>query len=106
MSLQFTGKEREAKSGLDYFGARYFSGAGGRWGSPDQKQFTHQTIEYPQKWNGYAYVRNNPLARFDPDGLHDHHFVVRAVWEKLSLSKSVADIFEGATIRWEALLLA
>ena len=23
---QFTGKERDAESGLDYFGARYFSG--------------------------------------------------------------------------------
>jgi YD repeat-containing protein len=27
----FTGKERDAETGLDYFGARYFSGAQGRW---------------------------------------------------------------------------
>jgi hypothetical protein len=37
MSLQFTGKERDAESGLDYFGARYFSGS---QGVPDCQQGT------------------------------------------------------------------
>src|SRR6185295_4682095 len=32
---RFTGKERDAESGLDYFGARYFSGAQGRFVSAD-----------------------------------------------------------------------
>jgi RHS repeat-associated protein len=32
---KFTAKERDAESGLDYFGARYFSGAQGRFTSPD-----------------------------------------------------------------------
>jgi len=31
----FTGKERDVETGLDYFGARYFSSAAGRWVSPD-----------------------------------------------------------------------
>jgi RHS repeat-associated protein len=31
----FTGKERDAETGLDYFGARYFSGAQGRFTSQD-----------------------------------------------------------------------
>src|SRR5580693_1090540 len=30
-----TGKERDAESGLDYFGARYMSSAQGRFTSPD-----------------------------------------------------------------------
>jgi hypothetical protein len=30
-----TGKERDNETGLDYFGARYFSGAQGRFTSPD-----------------------------------------------------------------------
>jgi RHS repeat-associated protein len=30
-STKFTGKERDAETGLDYFGARYFSGAQGRF---------------------------------------------------------------------------
>ena len=32
---KFTGKERDAESGLDYFGARYFGSALGRFTSPD-----------------------------------------------------------------------
>jgi RHS repeat-associated protein len=32
---KFTSKERDAETGLDYFGARYFSGAQGRFTSPD-----------------------------------------------------------------------
>jgi RHS repeat-associated protein len=30
MTYRFTGKERDAETGLDYFGARYFSGAMGK----------------------------------------------------------------------------
>ncbi len=32
---RFTGKERDAESGLDYFGARYLSSSMGRFTSPD-----------------------------------------------------------------------
>lgn len=32
---QFTGKERDSESGLDYFGARYYGSALGRFTSPD-----------------------------------------------------------------------
>ena len=31
----FTAKERDAETGLDYFGARYYSGAQGRFTSAD-----------------------------------------------------------------------
>jgi RHS repeat-associated protein len=60
-----------AETGLDYFGARYMSGPEGRFMSPDPKQFTERTILYPQKWNKYVYVQNNPLVRIDPDE-HEH----------------------------------
>jgi RHS repeat-associated protein len=33
-SLEFTSKERDAETGLDYFGARYMSSAQGRFTSP------------------------------------------------------------------------
>ncbi len=33
--VRFTGKERDAETGLDYFGARYYSGAQGRFTSVD-----------------------------------------------------------------------
>ncbi|MEO8660108.1 MAG: RHS repeat-associated core domain-containing protein, partial [Bryobacteraceae bacterium] len=37
--MEFTGKERDAETGLDYFGARYFSGAQGRFTTPDPIHF-------------------------------------------------------------------
>ena len=65
--LQFTGKERDAETGLDYFGARYMSAAQGRFTSPDAPFADQHTID-PQSWNLYAYVRNNPLKNTDPNG--------------------------------------
>ena len=51
---KFTGKERDAETGLDYFGARYDSGVQGRFTSPD-KPFADQHAEDPQSWNLYSY---------------------------------------------------
>ena len=56
-------------TGLDYFGARYFSGAQGRFTSPD-KPFAGQSPSNPQSWNLYSYGLNNPLRYIDPTG-HD-----------------------------------
>jgi RHS repeat-associated protein len=60
-------RKRPAETGLDYFGARYFSGAQGRFTSPDSP-FADQIPEDPQSWNLYSYVRNNPLRAIDPTG--------------------------------------
>jgi RHS repeat-associated protein len=78
----FTGKERDAESGNDYFGARYYSSAMGRFMSPDPLPWPHwqngskedegrfeEFIANPQNLNQYMYVRNNPLTSVDPDGL-------------------------------------
>lgn len=65
---KFTGKERDAETGLDYFGARYFSSAQGRFNRPDPMGATRQKLLDPEQWNMYAYARNNPLAVIDPDG--------------------------------------
>jgi RHS repeat-associated protein len=66
--LKFTGKLRDdsSESGLDYFGARYYSGAQGRFTSPDLPVDQHPAD--PQSWNLYSYVRNNPLSMTDPSG--------------------------------------
>jgi RHS repeat-associated protein len=67
-----TGKERDAETGLDYFGARYLSSAQGRWTSPDwsakPEPVPYADLKDPQTLNLYAYVRNNPLTRRDLDG--------------------------------------
>jgi RHS repeat-associated protein len=77
--MQFTGKERDAETGLDYFGARYFSGAQGRFMTPDWSEaptpVPYADFSDPQTLNLYAYVRNNPIATSDLDG---HGF-----WKKL-----------------------
>ncbi len=75
---KFTGKERDQETGLDYFGARYLSGAQGRFTSPDPKQFTARTVSSPQKWNKYVYVRNNPFVLIDPDGEDDFYVFLAA----------------------------
>jgi RHS repeat-associated protein len=66
-----TGKERDSESGLDFFGARYYSGPHGRFTSVDPKltgvPFPEHLVQ-PQSWNMYAYALNNPLKFVDPDG--------------------------------------
>jgi RHS repeat-associated protein len=62
----FTGKERDAESGLDYFTARYYSSNTGRFMSPDSTGYSGLTN--PQSWNLYAYTLNNPLRYIDPSG--------------------------------------
>src|SRR6202035_2687673 len=65
---KFTGKERDAESGLDNFGARYNASTMGRFMSPDPIHIMKQKFTDPQQWNMYAYVRNNPLRFTDPTG--------------------------------------
>ncbi len=65
---QFTGKERDPESSLDYFGARYYSARLGRFTGVDPANAGADPL-VPQGWNGYAYAINNPLAFIDPTGL-------------------------------------
>jgi RHS repeat-associated protein len=65
---RFTGKERDGESGLDYFLARYYSSAQGRFTSPDPIMIKIDRLFDPQRLNLYAYVRNNPLLFTDPTG--------------------------------------
>jgi RHS repeat-associated protein len=65
---QFTGKERDGESGLDYFGARHLSGAQGRFTSPDPTP-SGISIQDPQSWNLYSYVCNRPTRFVDGNGL-------------------------------------
>jgi RHS repeat-associated protein len=68
----FTNKERDAETGNDYFGARYYASTMGRFLSPDWsaqvEPVPYSKLDDPQTLNLYAYVLNNPIARGDIDG--------------------------------------
>lgn len=65
---RFTGKERDAETGLDYFGARYYGSRIGRFTTVDPVYNWNANLVDPQRWNRYAYGRNNPLRYVDPNG--------------------------------------
>jgi len=65
---RYTGKERDAESGNDYFGARYYGSSMGRFMSPDPLMASAKIWD-PQTWNRYTYGRNNPLKMIDPTGM-------------------------------------
>ena len=60
--FKFTGKERDAETGYDYFGARYYLSLLGIWLSPDPLANKYPSI------SSYAYCGWNPLKRIDFDG--------------------------------------
>jgi RHS repeat-associated protein len=70
LAYKFTGKERDAATGLDNFGARYDSSSIGRFMSPDPLMAS-ATVYDPQTWNRYAYALNNPLKFIDLDGMKE-----------------------------------
>jgi RHS repeat-associated protein len=72
---KFTGKERDDESGLDFFGARYYSNGLGRFTSVDPIHIKQNRLSDPQRLNLYTYGANNPLRYIDPDG--------RDVWDVL-----------------------
>jgi RHS repeat-associated protein len=67
LSQRFTGKERDAESGLDNFLARYYTPHRGTFQSADPA-LSHVASMNPQLWNSYGYVGNNPLRLIDPNG--------------------------------------
>lgn len=66
-NYKFTGKERDAESGLDDFGSRYYASTMGRFMQADPSMLSAQ-LQNPQSWNRYSYTLNNPLRYVDPDG--------------------------------------
>lgn len=87
--MTFTGKEKDAESGLDYFGARYFSGAQGRFTSPD-KPFADQDTHDPQSWNLYSYTRNNPLKYVDRTGE-----AIETAWDVFNIGLGVKSFVDN-----------
>jgi RHS repeat-associated protein len=66
--LKFSGKERDAESQLDYFGARYYDHTSYRFISVDPVIPVQAAFYDPQSWNLYGFCRSNPVSQLDPDG--------------------------------------
>ena len=76
----YTDQEKDAESGLLYYGARYYDPVIGRFTQmdpvvkdPTRKEF-QVALANPQLLNGYSYVANNPIKSIDKEG----EFVVLA----------------------------
>jgi RHS repeat-associated protein len=65
---QFTLKERDNETGLDYSINRYYGSVQGRFTSPDPTLLSIRRTN-PQTLNRYSYVLNNPVLFIDPLGL-------------------------------------
>ena len=70
----YTDQEKDAESGLLYYGARYYDPVIGRFTQmdpvvkdPTRKEF-QVALANPQLLNGYSYVANNPLKYVDEEG--------------------------------------
>jgi len=51
-----------------YFGARYYASGIGQFTTVDPIMTMKANLVDPQRWNRYAYARNNPLKFVDPNG--------------------------------------
>ena len=67
-ALKFSGKERDAESELDYFGARYYDRSLYRFLSADPAISLQRGAANPQFLNLFSYCGNNPIKYCDPDG--------------------------------------
>ena len=69
---QYGGKENDAETNFDYFGARYYSPVMGRFLSLDwasnPEPVPYAKLDNPQTLNLYTYVNNNPISMRDPTG--------------------------------------
>jgi RHS repeat-associated protein len=102
---KFTGKKRDVETGLDYFGARYYSNGLGRWVSADWSPapvpVPYADFVDPQSLNLYGYVRGLPTTRFDADGHDDidkaRRQAVRDAWKQ---EKALIAAGQEGTVKW------
>jgi RHS repeat-associated protein len=68
----FTGKEQDALTGLQYFGARYYDARISLWYGVDPM------AEKALSWTPYNYCLNNPIRLVDPDGRTPYPITIRS----------------------------
>lgn len=99
---RFTGQQRDPESGMDYFQARYYMPALGRFTTVDPESRSEDAIREPQRWNRYAYVSNNPLRKIDPNGRYEedvHYHLTRVLAMAAGFTTKSAEIIAQANQR-------
>src|SRR5574344_532163 len=66
---KFNGKEKDAETGYNYYGARYYDSEKISWISVDPMSDERPSL------TGYNYCQNNPIILIDPDGNLDGKYV-------------------------------
>lgn len=84
---KYNGKELETVNGLNRYdyGARQYDPALGRWNRVDP------SCEKYYSWSPYAYCKNNPVLRIDPDGKDDYTINSRGQLFRTSINNSSYD---------------
>jgi RHS repeat-associated protein len=98
-SLKFSGKERETKSEMDYFGARYYDHLKYRFLSVDPVINKNEALSNPQLWNLYSYCRNNPVTYLDSNGTYEkdvHYNLTKYLAMQAGFSKTDAQIIASS----------
>jgi RHS repeat-associated protein len=89
---RFNAKELDPETGLAYYGARYYQNKIGVWLSVDPKAMGKSNL------NGAPYIfsSNNPIMKFDPDGLDDgwikNVLTDEYVWHDAATSQSTTPV--------------
>ncbi len=97
---------------MDYFGARYYGSAQGRFSSPDPLNpllsrrnneeaelfFLHYIAE-PAHWNKYSYALNNPLRHVDSDGRFPQDLTIRNMTTSLARYASTSTIAQQLAVK-------
>jgi RHS repeat-associated protein len=102
----FTGQEIDERTGMVYFGARYYNPEKGRFPSPDSLflREPERCFERPEECQLYSYVVNNPVRWVDRDGRK-----ITVISDKnsvLEISTLVQVLIAGGAVKGMALAAA
>jgi RHS repeat-associated protein len=98
---KFSGKERDAESQLDYFGARYYDKAQYRFISVDSMISLQLAQASTQRWNLYAYCIGNPANYIDNTGRYGvsvHYNLTFKIAEMAGLPSELAESIARADL--------
>ncbi len=90
----FTGKMRDAETGDDDFGARYYASNMGRFLTADEVRNDAHPGN-PQSWNLYSYVHGNPMSLVDPNGEASYSAVAAAEAAEEQIEQQNEDMDEA-----------